>query len=150
MDEVKIKTLAFFKGDDAINKLLPKRATPGSAGMDLFSLETAFCGPREGVFISSGFGFEIPDGYFGLVCARSGLSSNHGIRIAGCVGIIDSDYRGAVGMPMFNDSDKPYIIHAGDRVAQIILIPYLKWTSDLVDELSKTERGEKGFGDSGR
>lgn len=151
MNEVKIKTMAFFQGTiEEIEKLLPTRATPGSAGMDLFSLETAIILPRKGLSISSGFGYEIPDGYFGLVCGRSGLSRDHGVRISGGVSAIDSDYRGEVKLPMFNDFDEAYTINAGDRIAQMILIPYIKWTPDLASKLSKTSRGEKGFGDSGR
>ena len=92
---------------------------------------------------------EIPEGYFGGVYARSGLSSKKGLRPGNCVGIIDSDYRGEIKVPLHNDSDIVQSIKTGDRIAQLIIQPYLSVEFEEADELSGTERGSGGFGHSG-
>jgi dUTP pyrophosphatase len=133
--------------DDAI---LPFRADPGSAGYDLSSPVDAIVQPHSMEFIKSGWAVEIPKGFFGAIYARSGLATHHHVRLANDVGIIDSSYRGQIGLPMFNDGDYPYIIHKGDRIAQLIVQPYLEFDIKVVDELGQTERGSSGLGSSGR
>ena len=133
--------------------LLPTKADKDSAGYDLYAVVDGggvTIEPGKKVVIGSGCAFEIPKGYFGGIFPRSGLSTKHGIRLANCVAVIDSSYRGEVKIPLYNDSDSAYTVSDGDRVAQLIVIPYA--TNDIVevDELSETERGDQGFGHSGR
>lgn len=132
---------------------IPTRADEGAAGYDLYAVvdgETAIIQPGQTLLLGSGYAFEIPAGFFGGVFPRSGLSTKHGIRLANCVAVIDSSYRGEVKIPLFNDSDQPYTVSDGDRVAQLILIPCLSENMEETDELSSTDRGEGGFGHSGK
>lgn len=132
------------------NAITPTKATEDSAGMDLYSPSDAILPPGSAAMISSGLAVEIPRGFFGAIYARSGLSTREGIRPANCVGIIDSDYRGPIGLPLYNDSDKLYKVLKGDRVAQLIVQPYLNCVPVEVGDLNETERGENGFGSSGK
>ena len=133
---------------------IPTRADEGAAGYDLYAVvdgdDKAVINPGQSLVLGSGYAFEIPDGFFGGVFPRSGLSTKHGIRLSNCTAVIDSSYRGEVKIPLHNDSDTPYVVHNGDRVAQLIIIPYHK--VDLVESeiLNDTERGDGGFGHSGR
>ena len=129
---------------------LPTKGSDGAAGLDLYSLDTAVIYPGEVCNIRSGLAVEIPRGYFGAIYARSGLSAIHGIRLANDVGIIDSDYRGQIGIPLYNDSGKMYKIHKGDRVAQIIIQPHLVCVPVEAESLSETDRGVDGFGSTGK
>ena len=129
---------------------MPTKATDEAAGMDLYSTVDAIIAPGHSAMISSGLAVEIPKGFFGAIYARSGLSTREGIRPSNCVGIIDSDYRGPIGLPLYNDSDKLYRVLKGDRVAQLIVQPYLNCVPVEVDDLEKTERGTNGFGSSGK
>ena len=92
---------------------------------------------------------EIPEKCFGGIFARSGLATKQGLRPSNCVGVIDSDYRGEIIVALHNDSDKPQQINFGDRIAQLVLIPYLLSYVQLVDDLSETDRGNGGFGSTG-
>ena len=92
---------------------------------------------------------EIPDGYFGAIYARSGLATKQGLRPANCVGVIDSDYRGTIMVALHNDSNECQHLESGTRVAQIIIQKYETAYFVEEDDLSETERGEKGFGSSG-
>lgn len=149
--EIKIKKLSK-------TAKIPTRATDGSAGYDLYADSNAVIRPGETVMIDTGIALEIPEGYFGAIYPRSGLASKKCLRLANCVGVIDSDYRGPIGIPMHNDHvvDLSYEglndewITKGDRIAQIIFQPYLKVDLIEADELSKTERGEGGFGSTGK
>ena len=92
----------------------------------------------------------LPEGTFGAVFARSGLATRQGLRPANCVGVVDSDYRGENMVPLHNDSDVPQTIRHADRVAQMVVLPYLPVDFLEVPELDETERGEGGFGSTGR
>lgn len=129
---------------------LPTRADSGSAGWDLYAYEDADILPGNTQMIASGIAVAIPNGYFGAIYNRSGLSTKHGIRLANCTAVIDSSYRGMVGIPLHNDTDRLYKVAKGDRVAQMIIqpVPEVKW--EEVDELDDTERSSGGFGHSGR
>lgn len=105
---------------------------------------------RNIVDIESQLAVEIPPGYFGMIVARSGLSFKRQIKLINDVGIIDEDYRGDIGIRLVNEGNEHYTIKAGDRVAQLIIIPYIQVGLEYVDELTETERGERGFGHSGR
>lgn len=92
---------------------------------------------------------EIPEGYFGAIFARSGLATKRGLRPANCVGVVDSDYRGEIIVALHNDTAFPQEISEGERIAQIVIIPYLPVDFTEVDNLSSTVRGEGGFGSTG-
>lgn len=102
------------------------------------------------VDLESKLAVEIPKGHFGMVVARSGLSFKHQIKLINDVGVIDEDYRGDIRLRLVNDGKKDYEIKKGDRVAQMIIIPYEQVDLVFVDKLSETERGNKGIGSTGR
>ena len=140
---------------------LPKFATAGSACFDLVALDvngdTDRSHPiRHGSTVQCGTGlaFEIPPGHVMLVFSRSGQGFNHGIRLANCVGVIDSDYRGEVKVKLTCDKPDesnrmPYDVRPGERVAQALILPVPAVELDLADELSTTQRGAAGFGSTG-
>lgn len=106
--------------------------------------------PHETKMISTGIAIAVPTGYMGCVYARSGLASKHGLAPANCVGIVDSDYRGEVKVPLHNYSDKNQIIDVGERIAQLVIQPISLCTPVEVEELDETERGSAGFGSTGK
>ena len=129
---------------------LPTRGSEEAAGWDLYAATDTIIPPHSTVKVSTDIAIEIPAGYFGAVFARSGLATKQGLRPANCVGVIDSDYRGSVIVALHNDSDQVKEIFSGDRIAQLVFIPYSSWDWEVVDELSGTERGDGGFGHSGK
>lgn len=131
--------------------VMPKRMSVGAAGYDLYidSDKPIVIPPHQTVMVKSGIAFEIPKNYYGAIYARSGLSTREGIRPATCVSVIDSDYRGEVGLPLHNDTDSERTIQPYERVAQIVFQKALIVDLELVDELEQTERGECGFGSTG-
>lgn len=131
---------------------VPTRGSADAAGYDLYAdnEEPITIEPGEIKPITTGIAMEIPKGYFGAVYARSGLATKQGLRPPNCVGVIDSDYRGNIGVGLINDTDIPQIIQPHERVAQIVIQPCLDVEFELVDELSKTERGTGGFGSTGK
>ncbi|MBR3971718.1 MAG: dUTP diphosphatase [Ruminococcus sp.] len=135
------------------NAKLPQRATPGSAGMDLSACidEAKTIKPGELLLIPTGIAIEIPSrDYVAYIFARSGLGIKHGICLANGVGVVDSDYRGEVCVGLCNVSNKEYTITPGERVAQMVISPVSLMPSVEVDILSDTERGEGGFGSTGK
>jgi len=132
--------------EDAV---IPTRGSEYAAGYDLYATEDVTIDPGDTVKIGTGLAMEIPSGFFGAVFARSGLATKQGLRPANCVGVIDSDYRGELIVALFNDSIMLRKIKKGDRIAQIVILPYLSYLFKEVDELSDTERGEGGFGSTG-
>ena len=131
--------------------VLPIRGSAQAAGYDLCAdVENAVTiQPGETAKIGTGIAIAIPQGYFGGIFARSGLSTKKGLRPANCTGVIDSDYRGPIIVALYNDSDKEQTIEPGERIAQLILIPYLTAEFEQVAELDETARGEGGFGSTG-
>ena len=132
--------------------VLPERGSAYAAGYDLFadvnvSVEIQ---PHETKMIGTGLAMEIPEGYFGGVFARSGLSSKEGLRPANCVGVVDADYRGEVKVALHNDGEVVREIKAGQKIAQIVVVPFLGVEFDEVEELSETVRGVGGFGSTGK
>ena len=132
---------------------LPVLGSRTAAGADLhacldYDLVSIAC--HQTVKIPTGLAVEIPDGYFGAIFARSGLATKEGLRPANCVGVIDSDYRGEVIVALHNDLDTNRMIENGERIAQLVILPYQPAVYTEVEELSDTERGEGGFGSSGR
>lgn len=133
----------------------PTKGSPFAAGYDLYAdfdpANGVFeaIGPHETVKIPTGIAIEIPNGFFGGVFPRSGLSSKKGLRPANCVGVIDADYRGEIFVALHNDSDKIQYVTPGERIAQLILIPCGDISWEISEELSTTERGSGGFGSTG-
>lgn len=132
--------------------ILPTYGTKYSAGADLYALldEDLVIAPSETVLVHTGIYMEIPTGLVGLVFARSGLATKKGLAPANKVGVIDSDYRGEIMVPLHNHTKEEKVIKHGERIAQIIFMPYIMEQFDEVDELSETVRGEGGFGSTGR
>ena len=142
---VKVKKL-----DD--RAILPTYGSAYAAGADLYALvngETLAIAAGETVLVSTGLSVEIPEGYVGLIYARSGLATKKGLAPANKVGVIDSDYRGEVKVALFNQSGKEQSIAAGERVAQLVIAPYLAVEYQQAEELSDTARGAGGFGSTG-
>lgn len=125
-------------------------AHEGDAGIDLRSSIDAVLQPFERCDIPTGVSFAIPSGYAGLVIPRSGLATKHGISIVNAPGLIDSGYRGEIKVILVNlDKNKPFEIKKGDRIAQIMFVPYAHAHITLSDSLDRTERNTHGFGSSG-
>ncbi len=141
LEELKIKKL-----DE--KAIIPTYGTEYSAGADLYALldEDLEIKPGETVMICTGLAMAIPNGYAGLIYARSSLGSKKGLAPANKVGVIDSDYRGEIKVPLFNQSKETQIITKNERIAQIIFTPYLKVNFQETDELDDTTRGTAGFG----
>lgn len=131
---------------------LPTRGSVFSAGFDLYADNNVdiTIHPHETRKIGTGLALEIPDGYYGAIFARSGLASKEGLRPANCVGICDSDYRGEYIVAIHNDSNEDRVIEPKERIAQLIIMQYPHITFEEVDELSDTNRGEGGFGSTGK
>ena len=130
---------------------LPTYGTEYSAGADLYSMqgEDIIIEAHKTVMVRLGFAIEIPEGYAGLVFARSGLASKRGIAPANKVGVVDSDYRGECMVALHNHTDSPVTIEGGERIAQLCILPFLKAEYEFADELSETGRGSGGFGSTG-
>lgn len=130
----------------------PERKTKGSAGFDLCAcIHKEFTiNPGEIVIIPTGIAAEIPEGYAGMIYTRSGLGIRHGIHVSNGVGVIDSDYRGEIHVGLTNSGKLPYVVQPGDRIAQLIVMAVLTPRVQLVEELSYTDRGDGGFGSTGK
>lgn len=133
---------------------LPTAGSQYAAGYDLYAcldgIEVETIPPHTTVKIGSGIAVALPEGTFGAVFARSGLASREGLRPANCVGVIDCDYRGECIIAVHNDSDVSRTVHHGDRIAQLVLLPYLPMEFEEVGELPTTARGAGGFGSTGK
>ncbi|HIW15187.1 MAG: dUTP diphosphatase [Acutalibacteraceae bacterium] len=131
--------------------ILPRRATPGSAGMDVCACitEPYTLQPGERGMIPAGFALAVPEGWAGFLFARSGLGTRKGIALSNGVGVIDSDYRGEVCVGLCNFSGESYTISPGDRIAQLVVMPVWMGSFREVDSLEETVRGENGFGSTG-
>ena len=159
--------------------VLPTRGSSQAAGYDLYakSSEDTVIPPHKTVMVGTGLAMEIPEGYFGAIFARSGLASKQGLRPANCVGVVDSDYRGEFMIALHNDTDEERVIAGKERIAQMVVMPYLSVSFNVstssnsterygiaqmvvmpylsvefeeVETLNETERGEGGFGSTGR
>ncbi len=132
--------------------ITPTYASAGSAGADLYSLpnEDVVIPAGETVFVHTGLAMEIPEGYCALIFARSGLASKRGLAPANKVGVVDSDYRGEFMVALYNQSGVTQTVGGGERIAQMVVIPYVRGEFELTDTLSDTERGAGGFGSTGK
>ncbi len=131
---------------------LPTAGSQRAAGYDLYACLDADMeiAPHTTAKIGTGLAFALPDGTFGAVFARSGLAAKEALRPANCVGVCDSDYRGEYIVALHNDGDVPRVVRHGERIAQLVLLPYLPMEFEEVAELSETERGAGGFGSTGK
>jgi dUTP pyrophosphatase len=139
----------FTRLDPAVS--LPRRAREGDAGLDLASNADAKVRPGERALIPTGLAVAIPEGHAGLVLPRSGLASGQGLTLANAPGLIDPGYRGEVTIAVVNlDPLEPVEIRRGDRIAQLLVVPFAQVEALEVDRLPGSERGTGGFGSSGR
>ena len=132
--------------------ILPTYGSQQAAGADLYALiegENLTIEAGETALVQTGLTVEIPEGYVGLIYARSGLATKKGLAPANKVGVIDADYRGEVKVALYNQSGKAQTIGAGERIAQLVIAPYLTAEFTEVTELSDTARGAGGFGSTG-
>lgn len=132
--------------------IIPKRATQGSAGMDLSACieKPMVLEPGQRALIPTGIAAAIPPGAAGMIYARSSLGVRHGVALSNGVGVVDSDYRGEIQVGLCNFSSEPFTIQPGERIAQLVLHPVLMPEVCEVEELDDTLRGEGGFGSTGR
>lgn len=145
--EVNIKFL-----DNNKEKKVPFYASQGAAGMDLTACleESVTLKPLERALIPTGIAISLPSEKYGaFLFARSGLASKHGITLANCVGVVDSDYTGEIKVALVNLSNNEYTIENGERIAQMVIMEVNQANFTVVDELAKTERGSGGFGSTG-
>lgn len=143
---MKIKTKILREGAK-----LPFCATEGSAGADICACieKGVTVEPGKTEKITSGIAVEIPMGFGGFIFPRSSLATKYGITLPNCVGVIDSDYRGEICVPVINLGEESFTVKNGDRIAQMVIMPYETAEYETVPQLSETERGEGGFGSTG-
>ena len=136
--------------EDAV---IPVSGSEYAAGYDLYACidgGSAAIPPHETVKIGTGLSVAVPEGYFGAIFARSGLSTKQGLRPANCVGVCDADYRGEYIVPLHNDTDVVQEIKTGERIAQMVVLPCQSLRFEEVSELPETVRGAGGFGSTGK
>lgn len=131
--------------------VLPVRGSAQAAGYDLYAAceEPVVIAPHETRKIGTGLAAEIPEGYFGGIFARSSLASKRSLRPANCVGVVDADYRGEIIAALHNDGETEQVIEPGERIAQLVILPFLSVEFTEVPELTDTDRGSGGFGSTG-
>ena len=132
--------------------IIPTYGTEYSAGADLYALldSSVEIAPHETTFIHTGISVEIPEGYCGLIFARSSMGAKRGLAPANKVGVIDADYRGEIMVALHNHSENTATVDPGERIAQLAIVPFLKAEFEESDELSDTTRGAGGFGSTGK
>lgn len=142
-------TVRFKKLDP--RAVVPTYGTPYAAGADLYAMADApiEIAPGQTVLVHTGIALEIPEGYAGLIYARSGLASKRGLAPANKVGVIDADYRGEIMVALYNHSAAWQTVEGGERIAQLVVAPFLQAAFEECDDLSNTQRGEGGFGSTG-
>ena len=130
---------------------IPTRGSEYAAGYDLYAATeyTIMIPPHSTVKIGTGIAIELMPDTFGAIFARSGLATKKGLRPANCVGVCDSDYRGEYIVPLHNDTDETMSIEPGERIAQLVILPFIPVQFNVVDSLTETERGDGGFGSTG-
>jgi len=129
--------------------ILPMRATPNAAGLDLFAAEPATLDPGQRCLIGTGIAIALQPWHVGFVCPRSGMALKNRVTVLNAPGVVDPDYRGEVGVILINLGDEPYQVLTGDRIAQLVIVPFACPTIVEVDALPGTKRGASGFGSTG-
>ncbi|MBE6568008.1 MAG: dUTP diphosphatase [Ruminococcaceae bacterium] len=130
--------------------ILPTRGSTAAAGLDLYALDAVTVGAGETVLVHTGIALAIPEGYAGFIYARSGIATKRGLAPANKVGVIDADYRGEIMVALHNHSMTEQTVDAGERVAQLVVAPFLSVELDVVEALDETERASGGFGSTGK
>ena len=126
---------------------MPTKAHRADAGFDLYSRETVIVSAKESATFDTGVHIQIPEGFVGFLKSKSGLNVKHGITSEG---VIDSGYTGSIVVKLYNHSGKDYKVQIGDKISQIVLLPILMTDLELVKDFENSERGNNGFGSSGR
>ncbi len=131
---------------------LPTKGSEYAAGYDLYAAtnEIIDIAPHSTIKIGTGLAFELPHGTFAAIFPRSGIATKRGLRPANCIGVCDSDYRGEYIVAVHNDTDEMQSVEPGERIAQMILLPFIEMEFIETQDLSSTERAASGFGDSGK
>lgn len=131
---------------------LPYFATDGAAAMDLHAcIDSPMTIPASGrALVPTGLAVAIPEGYVGIVAVRSSMGIKNGVTLSNGIGVIDSDYRGPLGVGLMNTTNSPYEVRPGDRIAQLMVLPVVRPTLEVVEELPETVRGQGGIGSTGR
>lgn len=131
--------------------ILPTYGSEYAAGADLYACldDIVTIAPGETYLVKTGIAMEVPAGFAGLIYARSGLASKKGLAPANKVGVVDADYRGEIMVALHNHSNNDQSVEPGERIAQMVITPFLTAEYTLVDELNETVRGEGGFGSTG-
>ena len=142
MEQIKVKKL----NKDA---KIPTRGSEYAAGYDLYSCDEYEIAPHGTVKVGTGLSFELPENTFGAIFARSGLATKEGLRPANCVGVCDCDYRGEYIVAIHNDTNEMKVIYKHERIAQLVLMPYIPMEFIESNELSETKRDAGGFGSTG-
>ncbi len=134
------------------NAVMPTYGSPYSAGADLYACVDSEITimPNETVLVKTGLAMELEIGYVALIYARSGLATKRGLAPANKVGVVDCDYRGEIMVSLHNHSNEPQVIAPRERIAQMVITPYIKAEFEETETLSETVRGEGGFGSTGR
>lgn len=130
--------------------ILPTRGSAMAAGMDLYALDSASIRAGETVLVHTGIALSIPEGYAGFIYARSGIATKRGLAPANKVGVVDADYRGEIMVALHNHGEKTETVDAGERVAQMVIAPFLLPELVLSESLDETERADGGFGSTGK
>ena len=128
--------------------IMPTRAFKTDAGLDLYSRETNGMEPGQSAVFDTGVHMEFPHGYYGKIESKSGLNVKYGV--VSCGGVIDDGFTGSITVKLYNLSQEPYIVSAGDKVAQLVIMPYIAPELEIVDTLEDTPRGAEGFGSTGK
>ena len=139
--------------DPRLHNMMPAYATTGSAGLDLRACieHTQTLNPSETTLIPTGMAIHLADaGYAAMILPRSGLGHKHGIVLGNLVGLIDSDYQGQLLVSCWNRSKEPFMLNPMERIAQLVIVPVMQASFNVVDEFTSSERGEGGFGSTGK
>lgn len=126
---------------------MPTRAHATDAGLDIYSRSTTVITGKSAMKFDTGVHIEIPEGYVGFLKSKSGLNVKHGITSEG---VIDAGYTGSIVVKLYNNEGLPYMVREGDKISQLVILPIITPDLEQVESLEETERGEKGFGSSGR
>lgn len=147
---------SYFKKEKEINNMkikldegafMPTRAHDTDAGLDLYSRETVVVSAKESVTFDTGVHIELPPDTVGFLKSKSGLNVKHGITSEG---VIDEGYTGSIAVKLYNHSGYDYKVNQGDKISQLVILPIIKPDLEVVDSLDETDRGDNGFGSSGR
>ena len=128
---------------------IPRHARAGDAGVDLYARRGGVLAPGERAMVPTGIAVAVPAGFVGLITPRSGLAARHGVSLVNSPGILDAGYRGEIHVVAINEGSEPYSYERGERIAQLVVVPFASQDYEAVDELPASDRGAGGFGSTG-